>query len=59
MTGLCLVLLADLGLIILWRLYLLVTFVVLNGRIIRNRIISELRILVNFLLDRREIIKTL
>ena len=59
MTALCLVLLADLGLIILWRLYLLVTFVVLNGRIIRNRIISELRILVNFLLDRREIIKTL
>ena len=59
MTALCLVLLADLGLIILWRLYLLVTFEVLNGRIIRNRIISELRILVNFLLDRREIIKTL
>ena len=59
MTALCLVLLVDLGLIILWRLYLLVTFVVLNGRIIRNRIISELRILVNFLLDRREIIKTL
>ena len=49
MAAQCLGLLADLGLIILWRLYL--PGYLLNTRMIRNRMCPELRILINFFLD--------